>query len=60
MQVCAITNKKPLSKQKKKRSKRNMSAVTHARILKKFQPLPGAFVLAIAGYVDPHYDLKSH
>jgi hypothetical protein len=47
MQVCAITNKKPPSKQKKKRSKRNMSAVTHALILKKFRPLPGAFILAI-------------
>jgi hypothetical protein len=42
MQVCALPNKKPLSKQKKKRLKRNMSAVTPALILKKPQaPLRG-------------------
>jgi hypothetical protein len=43
MQACVVTNKKPLSKQKKKTLKRNMSAVTHAPIPKKLNPDKSGF-----------------
>jgi len=48
MQACAATNKKPPSKPKRKRSRKNMSAVTPVPILKERKPLHGAFILAIA------------